>query len=426
MTPSGEMPATRSLRAPTTADGMLLQRARELDAVLGDAAQDLGLTIRLGPREDVAPSEAQESRLVDRATRDGQWQISPRLEELGSMLVVRLVVVPPNSKVALVRVEQVAPAELAVRAVVMLRDLVRAGRGHHPRSGAPATETAPPEEKRMRSEGRATLAANAAVLGGFLGYALQQSSGSDDARLTYPLLALGAGVGVGASLIIADEWDVRLGDAWFLSAGAVWPTMGGLLLARGRDVQPPSDRWAYGIGGGLGGITLATVALSLGHVSESGAAIAHSGGLLGLGFGGGLEWVIRGNATGTPNDGMGIGAISGTVLGGLIGTQVKGSPSRVLMIDLGAGLGALVAAAAASPLIFGEDRSETKDRVWMSCTMTGALVGGVVAWVWTAASAKPAKALTTWGYPTAGVIGESQTPDGRRAPAYGALWHGTF
>ncbi|MBI5533009.1 MAG: hypothetical protein HY898_09855 [Deltaproteobacteria bacterium] len=431
VTPTGELPARNALRSPTLADGTLAQRARELDMVLGDAAQDLGLTVRLGNREDVAPIDATESRLVDRAARDGQWQISPRIEELGSMLIVRLVVVPPRSKIALVRVEQVAPGELAVRAVVMLRDLVRAGQGHRPRhadrSPDEASSQAAEPERASRSEGRATLAVNAAILGGFVGYALQKSSGSDDVRLTYPLLALGAGIGVGGSLIVADEWDVRLGDAWYLSGGAVWPTVGGLMLAKGREVEPDSDRWAYGIAGGLGGITLASISLSFGHASDAGAAFVHSGGLLGMGFGGGIELAARGTTSRTPYEGMGYGAISGAVLGGLIGTQAKGSASRVLLVDVGAGLGALSAAAAASPLVFG-DRTETRDRLWLAATISGAAAGGVVTYFWTAPSSKPH--ATTWpsryGYPTAGVIGESVAPDGTRAPAFGMGWQGRF
>jgi hypothetical protein len=405
---------------------MLLQHARELEAVLADAAQDLGLTLRIANRGEIAPSDATESRLVDRASRDGQWQISPRIEELGSALVIRLVVVPPHSKIALVRVEQVTPAELSVRAVVMLRDLVRAGRGRGHRAPHGHERSAvSTEQDRPRSEGRATLAVHAAVLGGFVGYALQKSSGSDDVRLTYPLLALGAGIGVGGALIVADEWDVRLGDAWYLSAGAVWPTIGGLMLARGREVEPESDRWVYGIAGGLGGITLASIGLSFGHASDAGAAFAHSGGLLGTGFGGGLELAVRGTTDQTPYKGMGLGAISGTVLGGLLGMHAKGSASRVLLVDVGAGLGALSAAAAASPLVFG-DRTEGRDRLWLGATMTGALVGGVVAYAWTAASPKQSARPYRYGYPGAGVIAESVTPDGRRAPAFGLSWGGPF
>jgi hypothetical protein len=203
--------------------------------------------------------------------------------------------------------------------------------------------------------------------------------------------------------------------------------MGGLMLARGRQVEPDSDRWAYGIAGGLGGITLASVALSFGHASDAGAAFAHSGGLLGTGFGGGIELAVRGTTSRTPYEGMGYGAISGAVLGGLLGTKVKGSASRVLMVDVGAGLGALCAAAAASPLVFG-DVTEARNRLWLAATMSGAVAGGVVAYFWT--SSPPRSPVASWpsryGYPTAGVIGESRAPDGSRAPAFGMGWNGRF
>ncbi len=429
-TPTGEMPSTLPLRSPGPSDGVLVLKARELDGLLGDTAQDLGLSVTLTSREDMPPSEAAESRLLERSKRSDQWLISPRLEIAGGDFIIRLVVVPPRSNLALVRVERVRPQDFAVRAAIMLRDLVRAGQGQSQiAAAAPAEGLGPAAERpeRARSDGRATLAVNAAILGGFVGYALQKSSGSNDARLTYPLLALGAGIGVGGSLIVAEEWDVRIGDAWYLSAGAVWPTVGGLLVARGREVMPESDRWAYGIAGGLGGITLASVALSFGHLSDAGAAFAHSGGALGMGLGGGTELAIRGSTKNTPYEGMGYGAIGGVVAGGLIATQIKGSASRVFMVDVGAGLGALAAAAAASPLVFGE-RTDARDRIWIATTMAGAFAGGAVAYLWTGSSSKSASASQWPRYarPMAGVIGVSQAQDGSQVPAYGigcsGLW----
>jgi hypothetical protein len=428
----GDGVSPASLRRPLPADGALGQRARELDMLLGGAAQDLGLTVRLSDRADLAPSEATEPRLLERAAR-GDWLLSPRLEVVAGKLLLRIVAVPPRSKVTLVRTELVSDDDMSVRAVVMLRDLVRAGR--EPKLGA-ATAPCPEAAARSaaharvgapRSEGRATLAVNAAILGGFVGYALQKSSGSDDSRLTYPLLAIGAGIGVGGSLIVAEEWDVGVGDAWYLSAGALWPTVGGLLVARGREVEPESDRWAYGIAGGLGGVTLAAVALSFGGIGEAGAAYAHSGGALGTGLGAGVELAARGSTSQTPYQGLGYGAVAGVVIGGVIGTQASGSGSRVLMIDLGAGLGALTGAAAASPLVFGE-RTPARDRGWIAATMAGGVLGGAVVYWWTAASAKTASGTpsTDVGRPLLGVVAVSKLPDGSAVPVYGVGWTGRF
>jgi len=435
LTPTGDQPSALPLRQPGASAGILQLRARELDAVLRDAAQDLGLTVVLADSLRDVPSNATESKLVQRAVDDKRWMISPRLEIVGDKWLLRLVLVPAGSNVALSRVEFVDPAELHVRAVVMLRDLVRAGQGK-----APPMSSAPPEESaeggrelaprnRRRSEGRAILALNAAALGGFVGYSLQKSGGSDDARLTYPLLALGTGIGVGGSLIVAEEWDVGVGDAWYLSAGVVWPTAGGLLLAKGRDVQPSSDRYTWGLVGGLGGLTLASISLTFRGMGEAGATITHSGGLLGIGLGAGTEALVRGSKTETPYQGMGYGAIAGTVVAGAIARKFSGgSVSRVMMIDVGAGLGALSVAAVASPLLIGEDVSEPRQRVWVSSTMCGAVAGGVIAWWITDDAPSKSSVGDTWRYgrPQAGVIGVSSARDGRSAPAYGVSWAGTF
>jgi hypothetical protein len=269
------------------------------------------------------------------------------------------------------------------------------------------------------------LAVNSAVLGGFVGYSLQKASGSDDARLTYPLLALGAGVGVGASLLVAEEWDVTLSDAWYLSAGAVWPSLGGLLIAAGQNVEPQSDRYTYGIAGGLGGLTLASLALSFGSVSDAGAAFAHSGGFLGLGLGAGTELAILGKTDVTPYKGMGYGAISGVVIGGLLGTQVKGPGSRVFMVDVGAGLGALGGAAIASPLVFGET-TEARERAWVAATTSGAILGAAAAyWLTSPSPSGPVAWLSKYGQPMAGVVAISPSPTGN-VPAYGLGWSGAF
>lgn len=410
-------------RLPTAADGALMKRARELNVLLRDAAQDLGLVVALASSEPVPAAE--DEQLVARSQERDAWQVSPRLALDNDEFVLRVVVVPARSKVALVRVERVEAADLDVRAVVMLRDLVRAGQGQ---SCAPAAAEAPPTEapskERTRSPGRAILAVNAATFGGFIGYALQKSSGSDDARLTYPLLALGAGIGLGTALIVAEEWDVGVGDAWYLSAAAVWPTVGGLLLARGYDVEPESDRYAYGLAAGLGGLTLGSFALTFRGMGEGGAAVAHSGGALGLGLGAATELAIEGTTSHTPDKGMGYGAMAGVVIGGVLGTQLQVPASQVLMVDLGAGLGALSAAAVASPLLFG-DPTEGRERAWVIATMGGAGVGAALAFWATRSSAEAALPKASRMLPYAGVVAHSHVPEGA-VPAYGLGWAGTF
>lgn len=437
-TPTGEVPSPLPFRQPGAMDGVLALRAKELDAILRDAAQDLGLSVELSDSARDRPANATESKLVRRAIDNRSWVVSPRLEIAGDRWLLRIVVVPAGSSIALSRVELIEPDELHVRAVVMLRDLVLAGRGKPGMAARPSfdeEESEEPQEsrgtsrRRRRSEGRAVLAVNAAVLGGFVGYSLQKVGGSDDARLTYPLLALGTGIGVGGSLIVSEEWDVGVGDAWYLSAGTVWPSVGGLLVAKGRDVQPETDRYAWGLVSGLGGLTLASVALTFRGMGEAGAAMTHSGGLLGMGFGAGTELLVRGTTTETPYEGMGYGAIAGTVVAGAVARQLHGgSVSRVLMIDVGTGLGALSVAAVASPLLIGDEVSEARQRAWVAGTMGGALVGGALAW-WITDDQSPrgeARGIFRYGRPQAGIIAVSRTPGGASAPAYGVSWSGTF
>ena len=426
LTPTGEIPTAIELHRPDMADGVLLARARELDLLLRDTAQDLGFMVTLSAE---APSqEASERALVQRSAGSDAWYVSPRLEIDGGQLLLRLLVVPAGKDYALVRTERTDPAEFQVRAVVMLRDLLWAGQGTSDEpceTSVRAPIISEPREK--HSQGRAILAVHAAVFGGYVGYSLQKASGNDEDRLIYPLMALGTGVGLGGSLIIAEEWDIGLGDAWYMSAGAVWPTFGGLMLARGRDVKPESDRYAWGIGGGLAGITLASVSLSFAGMAEGGAAVAPSGGVICTGLGAGTEMAIRANTDVTPYEGLGYGALGGVLLGGVLSRGIEESPSRIMMIDVGVGLGALSFAAAGSPLLIGET-TETRERGWVLLTMSGAVAGGAAAY-WMTDRGDTDVGLTPIpisGQPMVGLIGQSQRPDGSVVPAYGAGWAGTF
>jgi hypothetical protein len=426
---STELP---ELRRPDPEDASALARwARQLDAIVTEAVQDLGLSLDLSDRSAPSAPSLTEDALVARA--ETHWVISPRLQLQGDKLRVHLIAVAPGSKVVLVRTQELAPREVAVRALVMTRDVVQAGRGVGPEidAASPGSFAAsPPPDKLVmpaRSAGRAVLALNSAAFGAYVGLSLQRASGGSDDRLTYPLIALGTGVGLGASMIIADEWDVGLGDAWFLSAGAWWPLASGYLLADGYDVSPETDRYVYGLAGAGAGMALATTALTFRGMGEGGATLAHSGGALGLTLGGMAELAFEGRTDETPTRGMGYGAGAGVLLAGAVATQVSVSSNRVLLIDMGVVLGGLTGAAAASPLVFGEEQTAAKDRAWLGSISAGFVAGGLVAYFIT----EPTDRETSdrgglRALPYAGVVAETVRGDGQRDPVYGGGLQGIW
>jgi hypothetical protein len=261
---------------------------------------------------------------------------------------------------------------------------------------------------------------------------------------------VGAGVGLGASLLVADEWDVGAGDAWFLSSGGVWPTAAAHLIYEGRfggasgHAGPEGDRWAFGLVGGTAGLTLATLSLSLGDMEGGGAVLAHSGGALGLGVGALAEWFARGSTRDTPFAGMGYGVAFGWLAAaGAATTRVHLSPLRVLSTDLGALLGGLAGAALASPLVF-DGPSSSDTRGWVAAIGGGALLGAGAA-LWITRESKPspsrgtpppkaealpsvrvAKGLTVQpDLPEVGLLGEVPISPSV-APAFGARLRGRW
>ena len=226
--------ATAGAGAPDASVDQLLPR---VDQLVSEAIQDSGLTLQLEARgaREVPPDDD----LIKRA--HDSWVVLPTVERDGRALRLRIVAVRPGSQVMLTRSERSSADDLDVRVAVMMRDLLQArGDAPHPSEGVQPT-TPEVEPKEPRSSGRAVLALNAAVFGGYVGYSIQAASGSADERLVYPLVALGTGIGLGGSMLVADEWDVSVGGAWFLSAGLWWPTSSGLLLAGHHDV-PKEDR----------------------------------------------------------------------------------------------------------------------------------------------------------------------------------------
>jgi len=407
-------------------DARALALARELDTVLVGAAQDLDLTVDVSSRPATEPPlPRSEAELIEQAT--STWIFAPELTVDGARLTLRIVAVAPGSQVLLVRSLETKADDIE-RAVLIVRDLLAAGRGparthaeEPPRNGGAR------QVERARSKGRAIFALNAAVLGGYVGYSLQRAGGSADARLTYPLMALGTGVGLGGSMIVADEWDVGIGDAWYLTAGTWWPAVGALLIADSHDT-PDSRRFVYGAGAAAGGLALATTALAFGGMSEGGALIAHSGGAFGTGLGAVTELAIRGRTSPTPTRGMGIGAISGVLVAGALARLAPAqTESRVLLVDLSAGLGGLTGAALASPLVFGEEVSTTDNRLWLSAIALGTFAGaGVGLFLFPSSQPEEEGTAGPTAVPFVGTVAATQMPDGTAVPAHGAGVQGTF
>jgi hypothetical protein len=326
----------------------LQRHARALDKILVDAALDLGLTPQVLPAGDT-PDDAGLSKLAVDA-----WLIVPKLKLESGGLSLHLTAVAPSSDVLLTRVQRVNAAELEVRAVVMLQELIQAnpGSGNRP----PPPSSSGPIADRSTSDlpppsaGRAVLALNTAVFGGYVGFTAHRASGSADARLLYPLTALGAGLGLGASMLVADEWNITEGSAWYLSAGQVWPTVAGIALGSAYDDR--SDyRHLYGLLGATSGLALATTAVSLSPITPGHAALAHSGGAFGTLLGGLTEALIDPELSEPPLRGVGYGSALGAVALGALAPSLETSASRVLFVDLSAGLGALTGAALASPVV---------------------------------------------------------------------------
>jgi hypothetical protein len=389
--------------ASTSSDETAKKLGAELDQTVREGVEDLGLA-PLPPAPVQTP--ATDAGLL--ASPPTSWLFAPRLALSESGVHVRVVAIAPGSRVELVREEDFTEATLGtieVRTVVMLRDLVETGRRPAPLPSPAETPRAQrfPSPSAPPSAGRPILALHGAIFGGYVGLTIEKASGSSDSRLVYPLVALGTGLGLGASLLVADEWDITSGDAWFLSAGMWWPGAAGFLLADGYGVKP-DNRYLYGLVGASAGLTLGTVAIALHPVSEGGAALAHSGGAFGSLLGAMTDSAIQGTTGGSVRRGIGWGSAAGVLVGGVMATQVEIQPSRVLLIDLAASLGALGGAALASPLLLVDESDPQRTRIWLASAAAGTVAGGVVGWFATAPeSAKSSKtpASASWIFPYA-------------------------
>jgi hypothetical protein len=104
------------------------------------------------------------------------------------------------------------------------------------------------------------------------------------------------------------------------------------------------------------------------------------------------------------------------------------APSRVLLVDLSAGLGALTGAAVASPLVFGDNVGPTRNRLWLSSIALGTFVGAGIGVFTTRGPARETRDANTQPsvVPFAGVIAQSTKPDGSAVPVTGAGVRGVF
>ncbi|MEO7328185.1 MAG: hypothetical protein ABI193_06385 [Minicystis sp.] len=427
-----------ALRLPAFSDGEMASLAASLDALLGDAAQDLGLAIDADPaaRQKASnPAHLGDAQLLQRARGLDRVLLLPTLRAIGGgdEVELRLALAGPAARSLHVRSERVARRELSVRALIMLRDLVATDAGGDalrpspPPAPQPSALTSP-----ARGAGRPVLLVTTTLFGGLVGYSIQRASGSDDPRVLYPLLAVGAGIGLGSSIIASEEWDIGVSDAWYVAAGELWPTLAGHLIYQGRfSPHIESDRWLFSLIGGGTGVTLSVLGLTLHPMSEGGAILAHSGGGLGLVLGGFTEALVRGDIHTTPVAGMGYGAAVGWLSCAALATQLKVTPTRILALDLGALLGGLGGAAAGSPLLL-NDPSAGRQRAWAGLAGGASIVGATIAVLVTREGrpalfpSAPAKKLAFRPHlPTIGVLGESVV-GAQRAPIMGLGWGGTL
>jgi len=392
-------PSRRRLGLVTTRvaanDARLRRWAPQIDRVLSETAEDLGLAVELagavGGQDTVS--------LRRRALEEERWLLVPSLLHVknGSKerVELRLQVAVPGEHYVRVRSERFELADLEVRAVVALRDMLRPRRLPGLLRPSPLRSGLQPRST-GKSAGRSVLATTATLYGGFIGYSLQRVSGSEDPRLLYPLMAVGAGLGLGVATLVTDEWDVGVGSAWYLSGGAWWPAIGGHLIYQGRFAQPgPSngaEGWRFGLIASVAGVGLSSMGLLARPMTEGAALMANSAGGLGLVAGGLIDLGVRGDVTEVPLAGMGYGAMAGWLVGSTAAIHLRPSTGRMTVLDLGVVLGGLVGASVASPLIF-DDPNPTKTRGWVGACGGGMVLGGATAWLLTRESKSESEVL---------------------------------
>jgi hypothetical protein len=188
------------------------------------------------------------------------------------------------------------------------------------------------------------------------------------------------------------------------------------------------EQWTAGLVSSATGLSLATLALAWRGLSEADAWMAHSGGGLGLLFGGLTEAFVRADVGRLPVAGMGYGAGLGWLGASAFAVHLRPSAARVLGVDLGVLMGGLGGAALSSPLLL-DGPTAARQRAWLGITSGGAIVGAAIGWFASRPkvdSAKPKRrAEQHVPMPMLGLLGESRAGD-RRAPVVGLLWSGPW
>lgn len=374
--PPGDTPSPETPGAAPSVPLVPPVETAELSRLLADAATDLGLVPERAP--DVTVSNGACAFDHDSIPSAGKVNIRGALELHDQKWWLRVSVTKDDATTHSARVE-LDPEGYEVQAIRTLALTVKAS----PVPNA-TTEKQPSTVQAASadvSHGKATLATHGAALGGYFGFALESAGGNVDTRLVYPLVALGAGVGLATALIVAEEWRINRPSAWYISGGAVWMTVAGVMVASELELTHTTDRYAYGLIGTAAGLGVSTLVVSQRDVREGEAVFSHSGAIFGALIGGFTQELVD-PATGKfPRLGVGIGMTGGWLAASLGTAQLlpQLSATRVLFADLGGFLGALVGAAAASPAVVNQGAQQPGDRrAFVGASLGGLVVGSVV------------------------------------------------
>lgn len=224
-----------------------------------------------------------------------------------------------------------------------------------------------------------------------------------------PLLLAGTGMGLGATWLgTRGRDDLTSADALATMSGGAWGTVHGLVLAEvandPRDPDDGSDESYFGASlvGGLFGLG---AGIGYAHwLGPSAGDVALANSLGGCGFLGGL--LVGGVMDPAQTRAYWLNAFIGSVagLGGgvLLARRFEVSRGRLALVDLGAGLGALLPWLVVYPAV-DSDRGVQVTSALSLVTMAG---GGYLAWRWTrgrdtapgaSAEAPPSPALVIRG-----------------------------
>lgn len=390
-----------------------------LVALLEETLTDLGFA----PDLAIEPPPGRSNLLTWARERDTTAVIVHR--RVGAQgIELRVVAAHPQDRFLRSREGRVSSDRASVQAVVMMRDVVV----RKTTANAPQPSEVTPPPKATRSEGRFILATHGTLYGGFLGYSLQRAAGSDDPRLLYPLMAVGAGIGLGAALIVTDEWEVGQSEAWYLVAGTWWPAVAAHLIHGGRFPDASAaEAWQFGLIGSAAGVALSSAGLLNGGMNDGGAVLAHSGGAGGLVIGGLTELAVTGDTETLPLAGLGYGAAGGWLVASASATLFRPRAVDVLILDLGGLLGGLAGASAASPLLF-EKPTVDKTRGWVAATGGGLLAGTVTAAFFLPDAATETTPSSGWRFvPRPSTVGFAPSLPGELgATGYGLTWRGPW